>query len=166
MPPKRSSKRLLGEELSAKKVTKRARKPNANILDAFSAKQAPIRRKTTGKRKDIKVSGPSQDILLQEKIPVSLIPISSTSGTFSAPSSPIYITLIPLRKRANTSPPLFPFNPNNKRKMPYNISLIIILIINRSRKSNTGICIYFNINNVFRNNLKVLYIYIYKRYIK
>jgi hypothetical protein len=50
--------------------------------------------------------------------------------------------------------------------MPYNISLIIILIINGSCKSNTRICIYFNINNIFYNNLKALYIYVYKRYIK
>jgi hypothetical protein len=167
MPPKRSSKCLLGEEPSAEKVTKRARKPNANTLDAFSAKQAPIRRKTTGKRKDTKVSGPSQDILLPEKTPVSLIPIPSTPGIpLPAPSSLIYLTLIPLYKRANAPSPLSPFNPNNEGKIPYNMSLIIILIINRSCKSNTGIYIYLNINNIFYNNLKALYIYIYKRYIK
>ena len=166
MPPKRSSKRLLGEEPSAEKVTKRARKPNANTLDAFSVKQAPVRRKTTGKRKDTKVSGPSQDVLLQEKTPVSPIPIPSTSGTSPALSSPVYITPIPLYKRVNAPPPLSPFDPNNKGKMPYNISLIIIPIIDRSYKSDTGICIYLNINNIFCNNLKALYIYIYKRYIK
>ena len=134
MPPKRSSKRLLGEEPSAEKVTKRARKPNANTLDAFLVKQAPIRRKTTGKRKDTKISGPSQDILLPEKTLVSLIPIPSTpSISPPAPSSLIHLTLIPLRKRANAPPPSSLFNSNNKGKIPYNISLIIILIINRSR---------------------------------
>ena len=166
MPPKRSSKRLLGEEPSAEKVTKRARKPNANTLDAFSAKQAPVRRKTTGKRKDTKVYGSSQDVLLQEKTPVSPIPIPSTPGTPLAPSSPVHITPIPLRKRANAPPPLSPFDPNNEGKMPHNISLIIILIINRSRKSNAGICTYLNINNVFRDNLKALHAYVYKRYVK
>jgi hypothetical protein len=167
MPPKRSSKRLLGEEPSAEKVTKRARKPNANTLDAFSAKQAPVRRKTTGKRKDTKVSGPSQDVLLPEKIPVSPIPIPSTPGIPpSAPSSPIHLTPILLRKRVNAPPPSSPFNPNDKGKMPHNVSLIIIPIIDGSCKSDTGIYIYLNINNVFRNDLKALHIYVYKRYVK
>jgi hypothetical protein len=166
MPPKRSSKRLLGEEPSAEKVTKRARKPNANTLDAFSAKQAPVRRKTTGKRKDTKVSGPSQDVLLQEKTPVSPIPIPSTPGTPPAPSSPVHITPIPLRKRANAPPPLSPFDPNDEGKMPHNVSLMIIPIIDGSRKSDAGICIYLNINDVFRDDLEALHAYVYKRYIK
>ena len=167
MPPKRSSKRLLGEESSAEKVTKRARKPNANTLDAFSAKQAPVRRKTTGKRKDTKVSGPSQDVLLPEKTPVSPIPIPSTPGIPPpAPSSLTHLTPIPLRKRANASPPSSPFDPNNEGKMPHNMSLMIIPIINGSRKSNAGICIYLNINDVFRDDLEALHIYVYKRYVK
>jgi hypothetical protein len=137
-----------------------------NTLDAFSAKQAPVRRKTTGKRKDTKVSGPSQDVLLQEKTPVSPIPIPSTPGIPLAPSSPAHITPIPLRKRANAPSPSSPFDPNNEGKIPHNISLIITLIINGSRKSNTGICIHLNINDVFRDNLKALYTYVYKRYVK
>jgi hypothetical protein len=167
MPPKRSSKRLLGEEPSAEKVTKRARRPNANTLDAFSVQQALVRKQNTGKRKVLKASGLPQDVPLPEKTPVSPIPISSTPGIPPpAPSSPIHLTPIPLRKRANAPPPSSPFDPNDEGKMPHSVSLIITPIIDGLRKSDAGICTHLNINDVFRNDLETLYVYVYKRYVK
>jgi hypothetical protein len=170
MPPKRSSKRLLGEEPSAEKVTKRARKPNANTLDAFSTKQVPVRKQNTGKRKGTKLRKLPKDDLPPEKLPATPIAISSTSGGLPggppAPSSPIQLTPVLARKRANAPPPSSPFDPNNEGKIPHNVTLMITPIIDGSRKSDAGICTHLNINDIFRDDLETLNAYVYKKYVK
>ena len=132
MPPKRCSKRLLGEQPSGEKTTKRLRKPNTNTLDAFSAQQAPVHRRKTGKRRVIKAPELPKPVPRGKKVPATPILISSTPG--GAPSSPTPSTPVPARRRANAPPPSSPFDLSEEGKKPLYVALMITPVIDDSRK--------------------------------
>ena len=171
MPTSRRSKRLASNEPLAEKPLKRVHKPNSQTIDAFLKSQTPvqptIRPQNTKRRRNIKASKLQKASRPSKKAPTTPIPISSTLSspppTESAQNTPLSL---PQTKRTNAPTPSSPFDPKEEGKAPHNVSLIITLIIDDSRKTNYGICLNINLNFIYRELFKDLKQIIYNKYIK
>ena len=161
MPTGRRSKRLQGEDPSAEKPAKRARKANSHTLAEFSKKQALVRQQNTGKRQGKRPRVPAQS---PKKVLETPIPISSTPA--SPPSRVVDTTPVPKSKRAAAPPPSSPFNPSEEGKNPHYVSLIITPVMDGLRKESNGICYNLDINNVFRKSYEELQDVVYQKYVK
>jgi hypothetical protein len=152
----RRSKRLAGGEPSAEKSTKRRRRPNTSTIAAFDNQQHTLTKRTKGKRKAKPSRTPE---VLKSLFPTPLKAKQTLINITSSPPNIPFISLSrpPRNKRATTPPPSSPFNLTNKGKVPYNVTLIITLVINKIIKENDGICINLDINDVFRKTLDDLH---------
>ncbi|KAL5323136.1 hypothetical protein ACEPPN_007664 [Leptodophora sp. 'Broadleaf-Isolate-01'] len=158
MPETRSLKKIASQDVDALPRKPRARKPNANSLQAFSEAQEPVNRNRKRPRANTTTEEPNEP----ESGPAPVTPSKDQDvvEVSSGPGTPIKQS--PLAHRKKSAPE---FNPNYEfDKDPHFVVIPIIPVIDGSAKS--AVTFTIDINQIERATWVEMCKEVYKRYVK